>query len=164
MKRAFTLVELLVVIAIIGILASIVTVSLSSTQIRARDTKRIAEVRQLALLVRSYIIANNTIPNEVAGCDRSYGSGDPCPTTPGTNWNSSVGLSAALVPNFASSLPVDPINNTTYYYGYEPNHITGSRNGCVWAILERGGYFRVGLPFESSTYDSPCSLGVEITM
>src|SRR3990167_8509393 len=39
MRKGFTLIELLVVIAIIGLLASIVTVSLSSSQDRAKQAK-----------------------------------------------------------------------------------------------------------------------------
>lgn len=53
-KSGFTLIELLVVIAIIGILASIVLVSLSGTRIRARNTRITADltqVRNLAELI-----------------------------------------------------------------------------------------------------------------
>jgi len=46
-KSAFTLVELLVVIAIIGLLASISVIALQSARAKARDAKRIADVKQV---------------------------------------------------------------------------------------------------------------------
>ena len=64
--RGFTLGELLVVIAIIGILASVVLVSLNSARGKARDARRISDLHQVALALENYYDANQAYPAALA--------------------------------------------------------------------------------------------------
>ncbi len=48
-KEGFTLIELLVVIAIIGILSAVVLTSLNSSRNKAADSKKVNDVKQVAL-------------------------------------------------------------------------------------------------------------------
>lgn len=61
-NKGFTLIELLVVIAIIGILASVVLVSLNTARQKARDSRRIADMRTVQLALTLYYDAHNAYP------------------------------------------------------------------------------------------------------
>ena len=54
LKRGFTLIELLVVIVIIGILATLATVTLSSARAKARDARRVSDVKQIQTALELY--------------------------------------------------------------------------------------------------------------
>lgn len=61
-NAAFTLVELLVVIAILGLLASVLLVAVSQTRIKARDTRRLADISQVAKGLELYYDKNGQYP------------------------------------------------------------------------------------------------------
>ncbi|MEY4744976.1 MAG: hypothetical protein RL272_921, partial [Candidatus Parcubacteria bacterium] len=46
-NKGFTLIELLVVIAIIGLLSTLAVVALNSARQKSRDSKRVADIKQI---------------------------------------------------------------------------------------------------------------------
>lgn len=70
-NKGFTLIELLVVIAIIGILASVVLVSLQSARKKGNDARVMSNVTQLRTLIESSYNANNAY-SDLTGTTRVF--------------------------------------------------------------------------------------------
>lgn len=64
----FTLIELLVVISIIGVLSSMVVVSLNDARAKARDAKRLNDVRQMANVL-AIAATEGSVPAALTGCN-----------------------------------------------------------------------------------------------
>ncbi len=62
-QKAFTLIELLVVISIISILVVLAVIALNNTRSRARDAKRVADVKQMQTALELYFNENNSYPS-----------------------------------------------------------------------------------------------------
>ncbi len=104
----FTLIELLVVIAIIGVLASIVMVSLSTARGKGRDARRISDIKSIQLALEEYYNDNLKYPTSLS----------------------------TLAPNYIPNIPTDPLgagqvsNSSTYFYT-AINTASPSSNNCV---------------------------------
>lgn len=103
-KKGFTLIELLVVISIIGLLSSIVLASLNSARMKARDSKRMQDMRELEKALTMYYSDNGSYPIAVSW--NGYGPGN-CGGVAGT-LSGATGYIPNLAPTYISVLPVDP--------------------------------------------------------
>ncbi len=74
-RRAFTLVELLVVIAIIGLLSTVAVVATANARIKARNTKRIADIRQIITALNMGYAAEESFPASAVVCISSVCTG-----------------------------------------------------------------------------------------
>lgn len=104
-RRGFTIIELLVVIAIIGLLASIVTASLLSTQQNARDARRVTDIKQIQNALELYSTTNNRFP--IATTETTLTGADAVST-------------ALLNAGAFDVVPLDP-KYPTYAYTYQSN-------------------------------------------
>ncbi len=104
-KRGFTLIELLVVIGIIGIVAGMLTVSISGAINAANDAKRKTDIDTLRKVIIYYKAQNTTglYPVEATECTIGGGS-TPCTT-----------ITSAI----EESLPAFPVDPISGYYTYE---------------------------------------------
>ena len=94
-NKGFTLIELLVVIAIIGLLASIVLVSLGPARARARDAKRISDIRQISLAM------------ELCRSDASVTCGSSVENYPAISAGSPGRLTTTAISTYLDPLPED---------------------------------------------------------
>jgi len=146
--QGFTLIELLVVIAIIGLLATMAVVSFSGAQKKARDAKRKADLAQIAKAAELFFDETGSYPRE--GCNPDASNVDAtCVLGSSSTWHT-LGLAGDFLGHNISefiNLPVDPINDASHYYQYEPHCDQGSNvkwGFWVRTILEEtGGWYVV---------------------
>ena len=123
MRKGFTLIELLVVIAVIGMLSSLVLVSMGGARKKARDARRMSDLRQIAAAM------------ELAYIDSSSGCGgeDTYPTSSTKLTMICPGTGQYLNP-FPADIPPNGynwVNNTSACGG-----ISAGQWYCVWVQLE----------------------------
>ena len=111
-KKGFTLVELLVVIAIIGLIAVLAIISLSSARIKARDARRVSDIRQIQTALELYNDDQGTYPGEKTPAQLAGGD---CMDT--TGWKASGTCAAST---YISGVLGDPTGSGSYVYTYSP--------------------------------------------
>lgn len=132
-NRGFTLIELLVVIAIIGILSSVVLASLNGARVKARDAKRMAEMKSLQTALELYYSTNNAYPLATSWRGEiGYGGY-------GTGAN---GYIPGLVPTYMSVLPAEPTGRPDGYL-----YLSDGTNYKILSHISPETYFSAGKAF-----------------
>ena len=144
-RLGFTLIELLVVISLIGLLAVMILASMSTARAKARDARRIEDMKQLTNALNLYYADKGTYPavsGTEAGC------------TPAIGWDCShLGgdFIPDLVPKYISQMPIDPVNSDAYHYMYYRG------TGPIYSCAAGKGKYVLGISgFETSPgYSNP---------
>jgi prepilin-type N-terminal cleavage/methylation domain-containing protein len=154
MQKGFTLIELLIVIAILAVLSVAVVVVLNPAELlkQARDSTRISDLASVNSAIALYLTdvsgAGLGGPNNTSCATAGYRVSATGGTSPfgvssvlsGTFGTTTVDGNGWVTVNLASTtggsplgrLPLDPTNNTTYYYAYA----CGSTSQPLWYELD----------------------------
>ncbi len=117
-QKGFTLIELLVVVAIIGLLAAMSVVALNSARAKARDSKRVGDIKQMQTALELYYNDNGRYPPTVAtGGEIASGTAKYMSQVPGNPQPSSDGTCTGGV--------------TTYTYATDTNGSTYTITYCL---------------------------------
>ena len=82
-KKGFTLIELLVVVAIIGLLSSIISVAVNSSRTKARDARRVSDMKQIQSGLNLYFNTGSGYPEKtVYDAAAAAGTNVACSGTP----------------------------------------------------------------------------------
>ena len=106
-KKGFTLIELLVVIAIIGLLSTLAVVALGNARQKARDARRLSDLKQLQTALELYYTDQTAYP---AGSGVTLGAGNYACL--GTSGLGATGCAGA----YMGAVPKDPLTTQDYVY------------------------------------------------
>jgi len=123
----FTLIELLVVIAIIGLITSLALVSLRGVQQKARDTRRLYDLKLIREAVIRFQLDRGY--NPTPGYDDFQEDEGGMVGGAGMDHSSQDGFMPMLKEYFNTDTPVDPINNFSGGYLREYLYLVDT-SGC----------------------------------
>jgi len=131
MKKGFTLIELLVVIAIIALLSTLSVVALNSARAKARDARRVSDIKQIRTALEMYFDSAMAYP-AVATTTTLGVAATACLNS--TGWTT-TGCTGTV---YMQNVPDDPQNTGTKIYTYGVGG-TGNSTYTINYVLEKDG-------------------------
>jgi prepilin-type N-terminal cleavage/methylation domain-containing protein len=129
--QGFTLIELLVVVAIIGLLSTLSILALNTARARARDAKRVADVKQIQTALEMYFNDVGSYPaTATTGLPIANGSSVflraiPAPPTP-VDGSSCPAVQPDYTYNYTSATGAGGTYTIKYCLGAAVNNIPGN--------------------------------------
>src|SRR3989338_3450008 len=144
-KYGFTLIELLVVVAIIGLLSSVIFASLDSARAKARDTRRIVDLKQLQTALELDYNDNGKYPGAVLSGSRHHKSSVCVGNSPLNAsyalWTAANVFDASFTNSYMKVLPADPLGDCYTYILLYGGAATGWRCYTPTATINPNLYF-----------------------
>lgn len=114
-KKGFTLIELLVVIAILGILTTLLISNVAGARERARDARRKSDLKEIKNALEMYKQDNTFYPLN-------------------SGWTASLQNG-----NYIKSVPVDPLDGSSYIYARGADTLTYTLKACLENLSDPDG-------------------------
>ncbi len=122
-QGGFTLIEMLIVIAVIATLAGVVLTGVTGFMSAARDTRRVADLKNAQNFLELYFVKCGHYPGGI--------SGGVCNSSDPANWDALADMMERE--GFTSNFPQDPVAGRTYFYGSDADNLSYT----LGASLER---------------------------
>jgi prepilin-type N-terminal cleavage/methylation domain-containing protein len=126
--KGFTLVELLVVIAIIGLLSTLAVVSLNNARQKAREARKMSDLKQISTAMELYYSENSSYPTVGAACDAGGAGGVTVMAVETAAIDAMCcGAGNPLLDSsntYLNTIPCDPIDTSPDIYYYEGSATT----------------------------------------
>jgi len=134
--KGFTLIELLLVISIIGLLSTLATTALGTARQKSRDSRRVADIKQIQGALEMYFNDNSRYPfGTIGGVVQTTGSlGDASHRV--LSSQNGFNTSASGV-SYMAKVPSDPGGESSYAYDYESS--TGSTYTIAFGLAGKTG-------------------------
>lgn len=132
-QKGFTLIELLVVIAIIGLLSTLAVVSLDSAREKARDAKRLGDVKQFQTALELYYTDVGQYPTQGVSDPIILGRATDCEGQVCSTLSSDNGFASIVAgTTYMGLIPADPLTTQDYTY----QGVAGGQSYTIFFTLE----------------------------
>lgn len=155
-QKGTSLIELMLFFIIITILLSIAYLNLNPAEShkRARDEKRLSDISSLDRALSEYLVDTDNYPDSPGFLRTSTSL--PIGNT-GPVYSTTQGWIVGNFTSYLQKLPVDPINDTNYFYSYQRTSVSYELN----AILE---YYTDIMSSDGGNNNSRYEVGNDLTI
>ncbi|TSC95320.1 MAG: putative General secretion pathway protein GspG [Parcubacteria group bacterium Athens1014_10] len=144
-KSAFTLIELLIVIAVIALISTLALTALNNARKKARDAKRLADIKQIITTLELYYDNNKKYPGPTSSYGEAEGACGGWDSSTVDNDSDGRSFIEPLIDvELMGKVPRDPIGTagTCGGYNYRYFRYNAGSNGCD---SSRGAFYVISI-------------------